>query len=106
MRRISLSRDPRTTTLLSRVNSSAETLRRAGFVDVETSIEPAPTVLDGPEQYTEFVRNIILRRHLENLPTEEQRTQFMARLTEQAAEDDPPFSLDYWRLNLRGGAPP
>jgi trans-aconitate 2-methyltransferase len=85
---------------------AAETLRRAGFIEVETSIEPAPTVLDGPEQYSEFVRSIILRRHLENLPTEEQRTQFMARLTEQAAEDDPPFSLDYWRLNLRGSAPP
>jgi hypothetical protein len=72
---------------------------------VETSIEPAPTVLDGSEQYSEFVRIIILHRHLENLPTEELRTQFVARLTEQAEEDDPPFSLDYWRLNLRGRAP-
>ena len=84
---------------------AAETLRRAGFVEVETSIEPAPTVLDGSEQYSEFVRIIILHRHLENLPTEELRTQFVARLTEQAEEDDPPFSLDYWRLNLRGRAP-
>jgi hypothetical protein len=28
----------------------------------------------------------------------------MAVLTEQAAADDPPFCLDYWRLNLRGRA--
>ena len=81
---------------------AAETLRRAGFVHVQTSLEPAPTVLNGAQQYTEFVRNIILRRHLEQLPTEELRTEFMENLTAQAAADDPPFSLDYWRLNLRG----
>ena len=87
--------------LFQYAEGAAETLRHAGFVDVETSIEPAPTILDNAEQYTEFVRNIILRRHLENLSTEELRTQFMAKLTEQAAQDDPPFALDYWRLNLR-----
>ncbi len=83
---------------------AAESLRRAGFVAGETSIEAAPTVLDGAEQYNEFVRNIILRRHLENIPSEELRAEFMAELTQQASVDDPPFSLDYWRLNLRGRA--
>ena len=81
---------------------AAECLRRAGFVDVETSIEAAPTVLDSAEQYSEFVRNIILRRHLESIPSENLRVEFMSTLTELAAGDDPPFSLDYWRLNLRG----
>ena len=84
---------------------AAEGLRRAGFVAVETSLEAAPTILDGAEQYNEFVRNIILRRHLENIPSEELRAEFMTELTEQAAEDDPAFLLDYWRLNLRGRVP-
>ncbi len=84
--------------------SAAETLRRAGFTGVETSVEPAPTALDDAAHYTEFVRNIILRRHLENIPTEEEKSEFIAALTEQAANDDPPFTLDYWRLNLRGRA--
>ncbi len=84
---------------------AAESLRREGFVAVETSIEPAMTILDNAEQYNEFVRNIILRRHLENLPSEELRAQFMTALNEQAGSDDPPFSLDYWRLNLRGRVP-
>jgi hypothetical protein len=57
-----------------------------------------------PNSTGEFVRNIILRRHLESLPSEDLRAGFMAELTEQAAADDPPFSLDYWRLNLRGCA--
>jgi trans-aconitate 2-methyltransferase len=83
---------------------AAEGLRRAGFVEVETSIEAAPTILDEAEQYSEFVRNIIFRRHLENIPSEELRAEFIAELTRQAALDDPPFSLDYWRLNLHGRA--
>jgi hypothetical protein len=90
--------------LFQDAESAAGTLRRAGFVfvNVETSIEPALTVLENAEQYAEFVRSIILRQHLENIPTEVERAQFMAKLTERAAHDDPPFSLDYWRLNLRG----
>jgi trans-aconitate methyltransferase len=86
-------------------DSAAQGLRRAGFVDVETSIEPAPTMLDSAEQYGEFVRNIVLRKHLQNIPTEGGRAHFMELLTEQAAQDDPPFLLDYWRLNLRGKVP-
>ena len=85
--------------------SAAGTLRRAGFSDVQTSVEPAPTILANAEEYSEFVRNIILMRHLANIPREEDRAGFMAALTAQAAEDAPPFSLDYWRLNLRGKVP-
>jgi trans-aconitate 2-methyltransferase len=82
--------------------SAAEILRRAGFVEVETSVEPALTVLDDAKHYREFVRNIIVRRHIKNISTEQERAQFVARLTEQAAQDNPPFSIDYWRLNLHG----
>ena len=83
---------------------AAESLRRAGFVEVETATEEAPTILANAEEYSEFVRNIILRRHLEIIPSEALRAEFMAKLTEQAAGDDPAFSLDYWRLNLCGRA--
>jgi len=84
---------------------AAEILRCAGFVHVATSIEAAPTVLNDAAHYNEFVRNIILRRHLEQIPSEDLRSEFMANLTEQAARDDPPFLLDYWRLNLQGRKP-
>jgi trans-aconitate 2-methyltransferase len=90
--------------LFEDAESGAATLKRAGFVDIETSVEAAPTVLDDAAHFNEFVRNIVLRRHLQNLPTTELQTEFMAVLTEQAAADDPPFCLDYWRLNLRGRA--
>lgn len=82
---------------------SAEAMRRAGFVGVETSVEAAPTTLKNAEEYGEFLRNIILHRHLERLPKEDLRRDFIADLTAQAASDETPFLLDYWRLNLRGG---
>ena len=83
---------------------AASTLKRAGFIDVETSVESALTVLEGAKQYSDFIRNIIFHRHLERLPTEQLRAEFIETLTEQAAVADPPFLLDYWRLNLRGRA--
>jgi trans-aconitate 2-methyltransferase len=90
--------------LFQDADAAAESLRGARFIEIETSMEVAPTVLGGVAQYNEFVSNIILRRHLENIPSEELRDEFMAELTRQAAGDDPAFSLDYWRLNLRGRA--
>jgi len=88
--------------LFEDADQAAATLSRAGFIDIETSVEPKLTVLDDAQHYDEFVRNIIFHRQLEQLPTAKDRDAFMARLIELSAKDDPPFSLDYWRLNLRG----
>jgi trans-aconitate 2-methyltransferase len=88
--------------LFQDAEGAAESLWRSGFVDIKTSMESAPTILDSASQYGDFVRNIILRRHLENIPSEDLRAEFMSDLTRQAAGDHPAFSLDYWRLNLRG----
>jgi trans-aconitate 2-methyltransferase len=91
--------------LFQNAESAAQTMKRAGFVEIETSVEPALTVLAGADEYKEFVRNIIFHRHLEKISRKEDREQFIATITEQAAAEDPPFSLDYWRLNLRGKVP-
>jgi trans-aconitate 2-methyltransferase len=85
--------------------TAADILKRAGFIEVETSLEPAMTILDDAQKFSEFTRTAILRRHLEQIPEPELRDAFVAELTGQAAADDPSFSLDYWRLNLRGKAP-
>jgi trans-aconitate 2-methyltransferase len=89
----------------SDAETAAEGLRRAGFVAVETGIEPALTVLDDARKFSEFVRTVILHRHLERIPDAELREGFVEELTRQAAADDPPYSLDYWRLNLSADVP-
>ena len=84
---------------------AADTLRRVGFVEVETSIEPALTVMESRQHYQEFVRTVIVRAHLDRLPDPGLRDQYVSQLADLSEEDDPPFLLDYWRLNLAGKRP-
>lgn len=86
--------------LYQNAEAAADTLHRAGFVDIQTNLEAAPTVLDDRKHYTEFVKTVIVRTYLDQLPDEDLRQQYVSALADQAATDDPPFLLDYWRLNL------
>jgi trans-aconitate 2-methyltransferase len=79
----------------------AKRLQRAGFQDIETGLESAPTTLENGPAYMEFVRTIILRHHLERLPDAALRDRFMSELAARARLDQPPYELDYWRLNMR-----
>ena len=84
---------------------AAALLAEVGFRETETNLEPALTVFENAQSYSEFVRTVIVRLHLERLPDGSLRTEFVEELTRQASTDDPPFALDYWRLNLRGTKP-
>ena len=86
--------------LFQSAEGAAGALRQAGFVNVQTSLEAAPTQLENRRQYGEFISTMILRRHLALMPNQDLRADFVEKLAEQAATDDPPFLLDYWRLNL------
>lgn len=85
--------------------TTAERLHAAGFVDVRTNRQPAPVALASTEEYRRFITSVIFREHLARVRDDKLRTRFVTMLTEQAAGDDPPFELDYWRLNLRGKRP-
>jgi trans-aconitate 2-methyltransferase len=86
----------------SDAETAANRMREAGFEQVETSLEEAPTKFETAGEFQRFVESVILHRHLERLPHAELRQNFLAELTRQAANDNPPFLLDYWRLNLQG----
>jgi trans-aconitate 2-methyltransferase len=90
--------------LFSSPGVAAQLLERAGFVDVVTSLEPAPTRFESAEMYRRFLEQIVLWPYLARLPSSLHRP-FIGSLVAQAAVDDPPFILDYWRLNLRGRRP-
>lgn len=85
--------------------TTAERLRAVGFTEVETELEPAPTVLSGADEFREFLTAVNMRAHLARLPEGPLRRRFVEELTEQAAADDPPYSLDYCRLNMRALKP-
>lgn len=80
-------------------------LRKAGFVEVVTSIEPAPVTLSGKEEFQDFIRSVVLHRHLERFPDDSLRQSLLGELAARAAQDDPPWTLDYCRLNLRARKP-
>ena len=85
--------------------TTAERLHRAGFIDVTTSLEPAVTTFDDERAYREFVTTVIYNPHLDRLPNDALRAQFIDEVAARAARQDPPFTLDYWRLNLEGRRP-
>ena len=89
--------------------ADAETTRLrlidAGFVDVQTSVEANPVLQPNASAYAEFVTNVICRPFMACLPDKAQRDAFIAALTAAAATDDPPFELDYWRLNISARKP-
>jgi trans-aconitate 2-methyltransferase len=91
-------------TYFADVETTTRRLAAAGFVDIEVSLEGAPTPFDGPDQFREFIAHVCLRHQLARLPNAE-RQSFLRDLTVEAAGDSPPFTLDYWRLNIAGTRP-
>lgn len=84
---------------------TAARLEAAGFVDVRTDLEEQPTRMADAATYREFLGTVVFGEHLGRLPDDDLRATFLDTLTAQAEADDPPFELDYWRLNLRGRRP-
>ncbi len=83
---------------------TGQRLLRAGFVNVKAGLKPSPARLANAADFSDYQRTVTLHRHLARLP-EDLRKDFLHELTQQFAKDDPPFTLDYWRLNLRAMKP-
>lgn len=79
--------------------STAEGLRAAGFIDVETSLEEAPVSFASAATFAEFVAVVCLRHHLERLPLV-RRQPFLDEVARPFGTDASPWVLDYWRLNI------
>ena len=79
--------------------TTARRLADAGFEDIYTSVEQSPVVFPDAETFRTFVTNVICRPHLAYLP-DAAKDAFIDHLTQLAANDEPRFELDYWRLNL------
>lgn len=83
---------------------TAQRLARAGFVDVETGLEDAPTPFPDAVSFRTFVANVCLRHDLEALPAP-LRDAYLDTITQAAAGTTPPLSLDYVRLNISARRP-
>lgn len=72
---------------------TAARLKRAGFVEVRTWLEPSPVV---PELAEEYLRTVCLGHHLERLPGD-LRAAYVRAVAERCGQ---PMELDYVRLNM------
>ena len=81
------------------VEATRARLERAGFDQIEVWLEEAPTSMADAAAFADFISCVCVRHHVDKLPPHD-RPRFVAALAEQAATDDPPFTLDYWRLNI------
>lgn len=90
---------------LETAQTTADRLAAAGFVDIDTSVEPAPTTLATEEDYREFVTTVIYHPHLERLTDPALKQAFIDRVTSLSSQEPEPFTLDYWRLNISAKRP-
>ena len=74
-------------------------LRAIGFSEPKAWLVSTPTSIGDPQIFREFLRTVVLRAHVARLP-EDGVEYLLQQMTVLAAEDDPPFTLDYWRLNI------
>jgi len=86
------------------VESTRRRLAAAGFVDVDVSLEEAPTTFPSARAFADFITTVCVRPYLARLPRADHEA-FVNELTVAAAEDAPAFTLDYWRLNIAARRP-
>jgi trans-aconitate methyltransferase len=79
-------------------------LSRAGFESIEVWLESTPARFSDPAAYSEFIKCVCIRHHLSRLPPS-LHDGFTSQLTAAAERDDPPLTLDYWRLNITARRP-
>jgi trans-aconitate 2-methyltransferase len=85
-------------------DTTRERLETAGFVDVVTALSPSPVSFDTPGAYCAFLTTVCVRHHLARLPPE-LKDVFTTQLATAAGRDDPPLTLDYWRLDMTASVP-
>lgn len=86
------------------VDETTARLAQAGLTDLDVWLEPAPTTLATADDYRAFVTTVIYHPHLARVP-DGLHAAFIDAVTALAAGTSPPFSLDYWRLNLAARKP-
>jgi trans-aconitate 2-methyltransferase len=84
---------------------AARRLAKAGFTEIETALIEAPVTQPDSAAFAQFARSVVFGEHLARLPTDGLRDRFVAAITERAGRDDPPYTLDYRRLNIRAQRP-
>jgi len=80
-------------------------LQRLGFEEPRVWLEDAPFTFPDAPTFRLFIERVVMRVHLDHLPSEALRQQYLDGLVARAEADDPPLTLDYVRLNIEARRP-
>lgn len=80
-------------------------LQRLGFEEPRAWLEVTPTPFPDAPTFRRFIQAVVMRVHLDHLPNEDLKAQFLDALVQQAQADTPPLALDYVRLNIDARRP-
>jgi len=83
------------------VQETREAMKKAGFVDIEVSLDPKPAVFRSAREFREFVRQVVCMPVLSVLPPELRSAYLDVFTAAYADRFGRPYQLDYVRLNLR-----
>ncbi len=84
---------------------AAESLERVGWSDIRTWVFDAPVPFDNVDDAALYLRTIILRDHVANLPEDLHDPYVRAVIAEYIDRFGEPFTADYVRLNLQARRP-
>ena len=82
-----------------------DNMGRAGFSEIRIWIEPAPARFETADEFKQYLDAVTLREHTERIKDPVLRQRFLDQLALGASQDDPPFVMDYWRLNISARKP-
>jgi len=85
--------------------TTAKRLARAGFTEIRTSTEPAPTPFADREAFIEFVERVVFRQHVARIPSRADQRRFLELVADLSQRATPPLTLDYVRLNMEARRP-
>ena len=75
-------------------------LSAAGFVPLGVSVTAAPVTLASPEVLAAHLRAVTLRSHLAVIGDAAARDALVAGVVARCMDDEPPLTLDHWRLDI------
>ncbi len=75
-------------------------MRAAGFSSAKIWLEEVPARLADAEEFKQYLATVTLREHTDRITDPVLRHRFLDQLALRASQDDPPYVMDYWRLNM------
>ena len=81
-------------------DDTEELLRKAGFKNAHVYLSTEPVAFDSREQFSAYVRTVVIRSHLARLQSAQLQDRFLEEYLDRCEKRPQKWLLDYVRLNI------